>query len=256
VLEIPYLEDFDEANHGWLIKGSVDGFRWGDSESLGLITENETRFLGTNSVEAGHNTHTLDYAISPRFNLQGQESVILEFDYSLKVWQRFDKLSIVYRRQLSDSWVPFFDLPKSGIGRKYLWRHWEIEIPAEAYVSRAQIAFKYTDSNEFAYGCAIDNVTLKANTTGIQSLNDKRDLLIYPNPSSGKYRLEFNGFTDDEIRLEVFSIVGSKVLSKTIRGTSGKSIEIDLSEQADGIFYLMVEDSENITWKKLVKADR
>jgi M6 family metalloprotease-like protein len=47
---LPYREDFEQASHGWRIKATVEGFRWGDATSLDMQTVNTTKFLGANSV--------------------------------------------------------------------------------------------------------------------------------------------------------------------------------------------------------------
>ena len=253
VLEIPYFEDFEQANHGWSIKGSTDGFRWGTSEFLGLSTDNESHFIGANSVAAGHNTHTLDYAISPRLNLEGYESVMLEFDYSLKVWQQFDKLSVKYRRSKTGAWVPFANLVKSGIGANYLWRHMSFEIPADAYTSEAQIGFQYNDSNEFAYGAAIDNINIKTNSTGLDEIVDMTSVDVFPNPSTGRFDILIDGGNDMLYTLKLTSIDGREILSESIKGVKRKSL--DLSAYPDGVYYLILESPEEIVSRKLVKKN-
>ncbi len=253
VLELPYIEDFEKASHGWLIKGSVDGFRWGNSVGLEMNSNNETKFIGANSVAAGQNTHTIDYAISPRFNLGGLENVILEFDYAFKVWQRFDHLIVHYRRSETDNWVPFRELGQSGFGLNYVWRHLSLEIPQDAYTSEAQIAFKYSDSNEFAYGGAIDNVEVKVNTTSVESIDKTNGILVYPNPSSGKYEIFIDGINESEVVVKVISPDGREVWSASRTFSGSGRLDLDLSTQADGVYFLIIETENGILSKKLLK---
>jgi len=253
VFELPYTQNFEESGHGWLIKGSVDGFRWGNSENLEMNSDNSTKFLGANSVAAGHNTHTIDYAISPRLNLSGQENVTLEFDYALKVWQRFDHLIVNFRRSKSDTWVPIMELGKSGFGPNYIWKHVSIEIPPDAYTAEAQIGFQYNDSNEFGYGGAIDNVIVKVNTTGIDNIQNTCNVSVFPNPSSGKYEIIFEGASGNAMPVKVYSYDGQEVWSAIKRVYGSGKIELDLSAFADGIYYLRVRDEEKTLSKKLIK---
>ncbi len=251
IMELPYFENFEESGHGWAIKGSTDGFRWGDAGFLDLNTDNQTKFIGANSVAAGQNTHTLDYAISPRFNLEGMESVTLEFDYALKVWQQFDKLTVKFRRSKTDVWVPFANLVKSGIGSKYTWRYMSIEIPTAAYTGEAQIGFEYNDSNEFAYGAAIDNISININTTGVDEIVDMAGIEVFPNPSTGRFEILIDGKNDILHKFKVTSIDGREILSESIKGVKRKSL--DLSAYPDGIYYLILESSEEVVSRKLVK---
>ncbi|MFO7615807.1 MAG: M6 family metalloprotease domain-containing protein, partial [Bacteroidales bacterium] len=104
ILSIPYAEDFEEIGHGWIFRNGPEGFRWGNASDLIMQTDNATKFLGVNSGEAGQSTHVMDYAISPRFNLQGKTMVELRFDYSLKRWLQVEKLFLLYRRTPTEAW--------------------------------------------------------------------------------------------------------------------------------------------------------
>jgi len=253
VMELPYGESFEEASHGWLIKGSTDGFRWGNTEFLEMNSDNVTKFLGANSVVAGHNTHTIDYAISPRLNLEGLESVTLEFDYALKVWQRFDHLIINFRRSRTGPWVPIRELGQSGFGPKYIWKHVSIEIPPDAFTRQAQIGFQYHDSNEFGYGGAIDNVMISLNTTGIDNIEDDSEISVYPNPSTGKFEILVKAVNEEILSLKVVAADGRKVWSDMISFNGAKRLELDLENQANGIYYVILETKTGTVSKKLLK---
>ena len=253
IMQIPYFEDFEKAGHGWLIKGSTDGFRWGDYEILEMSTDNETRFLGANSVAAGKNAHTTDFAVSPRLNLEGLENIVIEFDYALKIWQRYDKLFLHYRKSKTDSWVSFMELPKSGIGSKYIWKHMTVELPQDAYTSEAQIAFQYDDSNEFAFGAAIDNVMIRTNSTSIETISTEIGFSVFPNPSSGKYDLVFEGIEEGRLKVNLYSAAGLKIWSDMLPVSGSGKMELDLSEYPDGIYYLVVGAKSGQVSRKLLK---
>ena len=253
VLEIPYNEDFEEASHGWVIKGSTDGFKWGNGESLWLDTDNESMFLGASSVAAGYNSHTLDYAISPRFNMVGKDRVFIDFDYTLKVWQRYDKLIVKFRRSKADSWVTIRELPRSGIGAKYIWRNMTLEIPEDAYSGEAQIGFQYDDSNEFAYGAGIDNFRIYTSSTSVDEVIDQPYLQVFPNPSDGRFRIAIGMPDLDKVTIRVVDIEGRKVRESIIPVGGANNIELDLSSEPAGVYYLFLDTPSSTISRTLVK---
>jgi len=84
---------------------------------------------------------------------------------------------------------------------------------------------------------------------------------IYPNPTSGKFILQFNGpdgsagswsQNDPEARIQVYNILGEKVadLSDLI---SKSSSEINLSSIPNGIYFIRLKDSKSTYTERLIK---
>ena len=84
---------------------------------------------------------------------------------------------------------------------------------------------------------------------------------IYPNPTNGKFMLQFNGpggtvgswlQNDPEAGIQVYNILGEKVadLSDLI---SHSSSEVDLSYIPDGIYFIRLKDSKSTYTEKLIK---
>ncbi|MBN1652124.1 MAG: T9SS type A sorting domain-containing protein [Bacteroidales bacterium] len=73
--------------------------------------------------------------------------------------------------------------------------------------------------------------------TGIAPLINLADA-IYPNPSSGKFKIDFTAFDGKEIELEVHSLSGKLIYKKTLFNASNT---IDLKDYANGIYVLQVK---------------
>lgn len=88
--------------------------------------------------------------------------------------------------------------------------------------------------------------------SGVAQTLIKPGIEVYPNPSGGKFRLEFNNFENSQnSKLEVYGIRGEKIYELSI---SDAIIEIDLSTRANGIYMLKINDGHNvIAEKKLLK---
>ncbi len=252
ILSLPYEEDFEDNAHGWLIKGYEEGFRWGTAESLDMQATNESHFIAASSMAAGANTKCLDYAITPRLNLSGQDKVVLDFDYVLKRWQQLDHLKIFIRRNRSGEWKQIIDLPVSGIGAGYKWKSYSLELPQDELTESAQIAFRYDDGDGFGYAGAVDNVSIHATGSGTDPFTLENELELYPNPASGKAYIRFNLTGHPETTLRICD-PGGKVLwtGKAFPGY-GSTEELDLSHLASGHYYVLVSYSGKVIVKQLV----
>jgi len=70
---------------------------------------------------------------------------------------------------------------------------------------------------------------------------------IYPNPSNGKFTIDFNN--NGSYSIEIYSVVGKKVFEKS--NTTNTSILISNLEQ--GIYFVkLTKDSKTITQKVII----
>ncbi len=83
-------------------------------------------------------------------------------------------------------------------------------------------------------------------TTGIKNVSGKAGISIYPNPSTGIFVVEG---LDKETTLDIVDVIGQVVY--TIKTNDAKT-KIDLSNQANGVYYLKTNSG---LIHKLVKKD-
>ncbi|MCR5646350.1 MAG: choice-of-anchor J domain-containing protein [Bacteroidales bacterium] len=87
------------------------------------------------------------------------------------------------------------------------------------------------------------NQTLGTDETEAQAL------VVYPNPTSGQFKLANHSF--NEVR--VYNTLGVMVLSLNSNGS--EDVEIDLSGQPNGIYFLQVSDNHQSITKRIVKMN-
>ena len=87
-------------------------------------------------------------------------------------------------------------------------------------------------------------LSIRGVKTNIETIN------IYPNPGTGLYHINFSSNTNSLKTVEVFSLLGDKIISFA---TKNNSVVIDLSKQPQGIYMLRVNDAENTFTGKLIR---
>ena len=84
------------------------------------------------------------------------------------------------------------------------------------------------------------------NSTGINNNEYSKDLFsIYPNPSTGKFSIEFSN-QQQITSVEIYNLFGESVFQKQ------NTNEIDLSSAAKGIYFVKVYAGEKIYTEKII----
>jgi len=94
------------------------------------------------------------------------------------------------------------------------------------------------------YGRGLWETTLKntGTQTGIAKV-EKNDIAIYPNPSSGQFKLDIGEFTGEEIPFEVRSLSGKLVYQNVLKRASNT---IQLTNLSDGVY--VIQYNKNGRW--------
>ena len=105
-------------------------------------------------------------------------------------------------------------------------------------------------------GCT-DSFTTKVTTLNV-SIGDVEGLSkleVYPNPTKGVLRLDFEWVGEGAIHLTVMDINGKKVWTNAVSQTGKYSRKIDLSELADGTYLLQINTPKGQHTLKVLKAE-
>lgn len=79
------------------------------------------------------------------------------------------------------------------------------------------------------------------------------DLLVFPNPSPGRYWLSLGGAWTNEVRVSVYDLAGRRVLREAWTPGGAFREEIDLGGHAAGTYVLRVEADGKIGYRRIVK---
>jgi hypothetical protein len=89
-------------------------------------------------------------------------------------------------------------------------------------------------------------VFINFNNVGVLTNNYKKDIYIFPNPTSDHFFIDAN--TTEKLTVDIYDLNGRLLLSKIINNKSN----IDISNLNEGVYSLTVKTIDNITIKKMV----
>ena len=92
-------------------------------------------------------------------------------------------------------------------------------------------------------GCAYtETVTIEADEpVGISDLMVTPELNLYPNPSTGIFTAELKGNVSGGVEVSVFNVLGQPVWRNRITGSQSAPLQIDLSVQSKGVYFVRFE---------------
>lgn len=105
------------------------------------------------------------------------------------------------------------------------------------------------------WGWSIDNLFIQQPPTGVELAEPIRDLTIFPNPTGGKSKIQFTLIEDTQITIETLDAKGNSIGSQLFEKLPAGNYEqnIDLTEQANGLYYVRMKSNKKSTTVKLIK---
>lgn len=94
---------------------------------------------------------------------------------------------------------------------------------------------------------------VKPAAVGIKELgNDDKSIVIYPNPSNGKFVISYKSadLKNQKITLEVYNAIGEKIYSN--KPDLINQFIIDLTDHANGIYFVVFKTAEQVFSRKLI----
>jgi len=111
--------------------------------------------------------------------------------------------------------------------------------------------YKYCVVPMYPFLCSFEEENCFETNIGVGINNYSSNLFLYPNPTTGKLKIE-NG----ELRIinvEVFDVYGRKQKAEGRKQKAEGEIEIDLSNLAAGVYFVKIYTESEIVTKKVIK---
>lgn len=263
-VNVPYVQRFGSVTAYDAV--SVAGWTHANVETGGTLewegrSYNSDGYIQISAFSSSSTGADQVWLITPGINMDNSTSEELSFDVNIAYWNYAGlsvKISTDFDQTvagiLTATWTDVtaeFTIPSEptgGFGDFATAGHLDVS----SYAGNMYVAFVYVGNKSGGETTTyqIDNVVVaEAGTVGIDDVVAV-ELNIYPNPSNGKFYIEMGDTFKVNTKIEVFNVVGMKVL-ETI--TNDFKTEIDLSAMKQGIYYVRVNDGQNIVTQKVMK---
>jgi hypothetical protein len=116
--------------------------------------------------------------------------------------------------------------------------------------------FKGTTGVDNATVSAIEVVPVtaaRATTAGAQSGEGELSVRVYPNPTSGKFRVELSGASADGVTTVLRDAVGGERQRNRHKVVGERTLELDVTDQRSGVYLLEVQSGDRRQVLKVVK---
>jgi hypothetical protein len=105
-----------------------------------------------------------------------------------------------------------------------------------------------TDEN----GCEISSDIVQI-TVGLDKILAGIEVSIMPNPSNGIFVVNIDAFNGERMTMRILDAMGRIVVNEQINGNGNIRRDIDLTDQADGFYFLQLNVEEEFRTIKLIK---
>ena len=79
------------------------------------------------------------------------------------------------------------------------------------------------------------------------------NLAIYPNPSRDVFNVTFTSETIQDLKIRILNLIGEELINENLQQFIGEyTKQIDLSNNAKGIYFLEIETNDGVINKKLI----
>jgi hypothetical protein len=82
------------------------------------------------------------------------------------------------------------------------------------------------------------------------SISEELNFQLFPNPSTGNFRINFNNDIDKNKNISILDVTGKLILEKN--SINQKATEINANDLTNGIYFVKVTSNEKITINKVI----
>ena len=147
----------------------------------------------------------------------------------------------------------FFNIGGIGVNYPTFTKNKNGLVPGESYRAKSRTwcdpnggAYKALSWTSFIYWTQPTSIRLE----GGSAINN---LTIYPNPSRDVFNVSFTSDTKQSLKVRILNVIGEELINENLEQFIGEyTKQINLSENAKGIYFLEIETNDGIINKKLI----
>ncbi len=206
-------------------------------------------------------TGQIDYFFSPRIDFSTATSgTVLEFNLAHARYNSSeDQLEVLVSVDCGLIWTSVYNKLGAALATAASttsnfnptasqWRKESINL--DSYVGQSEIIVMFKTTSNYGNNVFIDDINVH-NTTGLKkSAEVELSMDVYPNPSHSNLTVRIsNGIING---VEMYNVLGEKMFHSKFNSAQ---VELDLSNQAVGVYFLRVESENGFITQKIIKQN-
>ncbi len=115
-----------------------------------------------------------------------------------------------------------------------------------------EVSLSVAAVNDCGESSLSDAITIEVDRLYNIEDNDNVSLNVYPNPSKGVFTLEYANLPSDKLNIKIISSLGECVYQSNEATDDNGLINLDLSNYADGVYFLMIQHDGAVHTKRIL----
>ena len=115
----------------------------------------------------------------------------------------------------------------------------------------------FSDDLTVSWGWMIDDLYIQKDppvVQGIEFTELDKNISIYPNPTTGEFRIDFNDTWQGDVNCKITDIFGRSVYTNVLDNkSSNSSHQVDIRDSNDGVYLVQLVQGDKKTMKKIIK---
>ena len=215
---------------------------------------------------------TKAYLISQCYNLNNVVNPMISFDMKFDIELNWDVIYVEYSTNMGASWSvlgtagpTWYNSSRTSAtsgndcyncpGAQWTGLDTTVKTytyPLNAFNTESNIIFRivfHSDEAENDLGVNVDNFVI-AGTLSSQNF-ELQNIVLYPNPSTGIFNIGLGNI--EPTAIDVYDVTGKIVWSKSNLSISNAEVSMDLSNVAQGIYFVKITAGDQSTVKRIIK---
>ena len=272
-MELPFIEDFEFDNlkeNGWTIENLDEQVTWEITEVIGSHPGDRAAWM--NMIDYPR-FGQIDRMISPAMNFTGLTNLHMQFEhaYAQRAFQK-DSLIVYISDDCGENWSRIYENGPDGTGvfatspntsdsfipqssQDWCGEGYGSEctlLDLSPWEGSPNVKIMFESYCHYGNNLYVDNVLISNNVSVNEISSENVRIDIIPNPSSGIFNISVKDYSGD-IVIKVINPQGQILMKNTKQGIiNNYSQSIDLTNQAQGIYFVEIRTSDSKEIRKIV----
>jgi len=263
---LPYSEGFESftfPTNGITIDNPDAGITW-ERDTIAVAYQGIASAKINNLINTNYGQS--DAIMLPRFDFTsyvGTPYLSFQWAYAKSDQNYSDELIVLVTKDCGVNWTQVFYrtgaamttgstqttpyIPTSNT----VWKTANISLAT--YTAYPNVQIKIVNVTDGGNNLYIDNINLGANTTGVSEINNQiNNLIIYPNPNSGNFYLEYNLITNEAVTILMTDVLGRVVYTIENKAPIGLNKQELNTILKNGIYTITLKTRSTTVNKKII----